>query len=110
MREIESCKDCGKMVIAGDTITITLAEYEALTRYAQIGRERKTINSYRAVSHSAIARNPALAEFIVENAVTLTTSEVWRLAREKFGDSVPSRSSLYRFMEQIRRSGQGAAR
>lgn len=110
MANMERCADCGKLAIVTDTVTISTEEYAALCRYAEIGRDRKTINSYRAISHSAIARNPALADFIVENAVTLTTSEVWRQAQEKFGNAVPSRSSVYRFMEQVRRSGKGAMR
>lgn len=107
---MERCADCGKLAIAADTITISTQEYEALCRYAEIGRDRRTINSYRAISHSAIARNPALADFIVDNAVTLTTSEVFRRAREKFGSAVPSRSSVYRFMEQVRLGGSGVKR
>lgn len=99
---MERCGDCGRLALSGETVTISAEEYEALCRYAEIGRDRKAISSYRAVSHSAIARNPALADFILENAVTLTTSEVVKRAKAKFGDGIPSRSSVYRFIELMK--------
>lgn len=102
MPNMELCIDCGRLALSGDTVTITVDEYEALRRYAEIGRDRKAISSYRALSHSVIARNPALADFILESAITLTTSEVFRQAKAKFGDAVPSRSSVYRFIELMK--------
>ena len=102
MANLERCEDCGKLSISGDTVTIATEEYEELNRYAQIGRARKTVSSYRAVSRSAIALNPALADFILDASVTSTTSEVFKLAKARFGEAVPSRSSIYRFIELMR--------
>ncbi len=100
--KIDKCGICGKLAFQGDSITISVDEYQALTRYAEIGRERKTIGDYRAVSRSAIARNPRLADFILEHSITMTTSEVFQKAKEKFGEKVPSRSAVYRFVEMMK--------
>ncbi|MFD2252673.1 CobQ-like glutamine amidotransferase family enzyme [Pseudochelatococcus lubricantis] len=105
MSETNRCESCGKYVFADSVVTIPLEEYEALKARAAETRSRKSISTYRALSRSAIARSPELADFLLGTAVTKTTTEAFQLAKEKFGDACPSRSSVYRFIDTMRTHG-----
>lgn len=101
----EICKSCGKLTFSGDPITISVSEYLALRKAADIGRERKNLSTYRAASRSAIARKPDLADFIVDCVATMTVEEVTRACHVKFGPDCTSRSSIFRFVADLRRAG-----
>ena len=105
MANLEQCSQCGRLSIPGETVTISVSEYETLRSLAQKAKERRTLSKYRAVSSSAIARNPDIADFILEHTVTMTTSEVSRLAKSEFGKRAPSRSAIYRFLQKMKESG-----
>ncbi len=101
MTNLDKCQKCGKLAYQGDTVTVTLAEFEALKKAADRGGERTAIARYRSLSHSPIARNPKLAEFIINFIPTMTVSEIAKAVKSEFGDSGPSRSSIYRFVQAV---------
>lgn len=102
---IEVCATCGKLAFADDLVTIPAAEYVALKTAASAGRARKSLSTYRAVSQSTIARKPDIADFIVESAATMTVKEVREACLTKFGDETPSRSSIFRFIKDMKSAG-----
>lgn len=102
---IEVCSTCGKLAFADDLVTISAAEYLALKRAESEGRARKNLSTYRSVSQSEIARKPDIADFIVECAATMTVKEVREACLQKFGAATPSRSSIFRFIKDMKNAG-----
>lgn len=102
---LERCLTCNKLALHDDTITIPLSEYEALKAAAVNSVRRKTIASYRVVSGSRIAKNPEMAEFIIECAATMTTTEVREACLQRFGDITPSWSTIFRFIQAVKKGG-----
>jgi hypothetical protein len=102
---IEICSTCGKLAFVDDLVTIPAVEYMALKKAASAGRARKSLSTYRAVSQSTIARKPDIADFIVESAATMTVKEVREACLRKFGDETPSRSSIFRFIKDMKNAG-----
>ncbi|MCJ8509033.1 hypothetical protein MUU53_14035 [Rhizobium lemnae] len=96
--DLEKCEQCGKLAVSGETVTISVSEYERLTRAAAVQR----ISSYRAVSRSGIGLNPPLAEFILERAKTMTMAKLHEACVERFGADAPSASSIFRFVQKMR--------
>ncbi|MFB2554030.1 hypothetical protein [Ensifer soli] len=103
MNRIEACKTCGKHVFADDVIAVPIAEFQALKDAAEQSNSRALISRYRAVSHSRIARNPELAEFILDHFEKMTIIELTAATFKKFGRDAPSRSSIHRFLSSVRR-------
>ena len=97
----EICATCGKLAFSGNLVTLPSSEYHALKMAAEAGRSRKSLSTYRAVSRNSIARQPELADFIVECAARMTTREVREACIEKFGDRTPSRSTIFRFIADM---------
>lgn len=103
---LERCLTCNKLALHEDTITIPVSEYEAMKAAADTSVQRKKIASYRAVSGSKIAKNPELAEFIIECAATMTVSEVTEACKQRFGAATPSWSTIFRFIDAIKKGGR----
>ena len=99
MNAMKRCRDCGKLALIGDTVTISAEEYETLKMAAAEQTIRLSGSAYRAASRSAIARTPELAAFILEQYKTHTVVEVAKNVAAKFGSSAPSRSSIHRFIK-----------
>lgn len=99
---VEVCGTCGKLAFADDLVTIPASEYLALRSAAEAGRARKSLSTYRAVSQNTIARRPELADFIVECAATMTTKEVYEACLRRFGSETPSRSTIVRFIADMK--------
>jgi hypothetical protein len=90
--------------LPGDTVTITVKEYEALLREGEAGRA--TAPNYRAISLSRIARDPELASFVMKQAETMVAREIESAGVDAFGRSrVPSRSAIYRFVREVHKAG-----
>lgn len=102
---LERCQMCNKLALHDDTVTIPVSEYEALKTAAANSVRRKTIASYRAVSGSRIAKNPEMAEFVIECAATMTTTEVREACLQRFGDITPSWSTVFRFIQAVKKDG-----
>lgn len=103
MTDLEHCKDCGKLRLSGETVTISADEYHRLIREAASGRSHKSISAYRAVSRSGIGLNPELADFILDQAATKTIAGIHAACVERFADKAPSRSSIFRFIDKMRK-------
>ncbi len=101
MNNLQKCGQCGKLRLNGETVTISVSEYHALREAANSPVHRADANRYRRASRSVIARNPELADFIVNSVQTMTIAEVHKAAVEEFGPSIPSRSSFHRFLQVI---------
>jgi len=100
VNKFENCNKCGKLIV-GETITISVTEYEQLRRLVlEVGSQKNSLN-YRSLSHSAIARNRKLADFIVERFESMTLAEIHAAALTEFGSSVPSPSSIHRFIRAV---------
>lgn len=95
---LEKCDQCGKLAVSGGTVTISTEEYQRLMLAAASQR----LSDYRAVSRSGIGLNPPLAEFILEKAKTMTIAKIHAACVERFGESAPSKSSIFRFIEKLR--------
>lgn len=102
---IEVCSTCGKLAFSDDLVTVPASEYLALKKAAEAGHQRKSLSTYRTISRSKIALEPDLADFIVECAEKLSTDQIRAAALERFGDRAPSRSGIFRFMQDVRRAG-----
>lgn len=102
MNAMERCKDCGKLALLTETVTISAYEYNKLLRDAAAGKARREISNYRALSRSGIGLNPELAEFILDVAPTMTIAKIHAACIERFGATAPSRSSIFRFIDKIR--------
>lgn len=102
---IEVCSTCGKLAFADDLVTISASEYLALKTAALAGHARKSLSTYRSVSRSSIAMKPELADFIVECAATMTVKQVREACLEKFKEATPSRSSIFRFVKDMKLAG-----
>lgn len=85
MVEKKRCPECGGLI-------------------AKEGQERP---DFRSASYSTIARNPELANFLLDCAVTMTFLDSYHLAKARFGEVVPSRSSVYRFFASVRNIQHG---
>lgn len=105
MSKLSKCLQCGKLAYAGETVTIPVSEFEALTQSAAEASVRKKVSKYRLISRSAIARNPAQADFIIESLATMTIAEVHAAVVKKYGPKAPSRSAIYRFAEAAKKFG-----
>ena len=103
---LERCLTCNKLALHEDTITIPVSEYEAMKAAADTSVQRKKIASYRAVSGSKIAKNPEMAEFIIECAATMTVAEVEEACKQRFGAATPSWSTIFRFIDAIKKGGK----
>lgn len=101
LSSFERCRECGKLAYGGETVTLTVAEFEALKTAADQISGQQAIPRYRSLSRSPIARNPKLAEFIIVRIPTQTVSEITEAAKAEFGEGAPSRSSVYRFVQAI---------
>lgn len=100
---IEVCGVCGKLAFADDVVTISAAEYLNLKTAAALAHARKSLSTYRSVSNSAIARRPELADFIVDCAATMSIKQVHEACLKRFGTEAPSRSSVFRFVKEMKR-------
>lgn len=107
---IEVCATCGKLAFADDLVTMTAGEYVALKNAAAAGHVRKNLSTYRTVSKSTIVRKPELADFIVECAATLTVEQVHEACLNKFAEQTPSRSSIFRFIRDMKNAGMVPSR
>ncbi|MGC4409264.1 hypothetical protein D4A92_21505 [Rhizobium rosettiformans] len=103
---LERCSTCNKLALRQETISVPVSEYEALKAAADSSVQRKKIASYRAISGSKIAKNPEMAEFIIECAASMTVSEVREACKERFGAATPSWSSIFRFLDAMKRGGK----
>lgn len=103
---LERCQTCKKLALHEDTVTIPISEYEAMKAAADNSVQRKKIASYRAVSGSKIAKNPEMAEFMIECAATMTVSEVEEACKQRFGDATPSWSTIFRFLDAIKKGSR----
>ena len=103
---LERCSTCNKLALHQETISIPVSEYEALKAAADTSVQRKKIASYRAISGSKIAKNPEMAEFIIECAASMTVSEVREACKERFGTATPSWSSIFRFLDAMKKGGR----
>ncbi|OJF91050.1 hypothetical protein [Pararhizobium antarcticum] len=102
---IELCSTCGKLAFADDLVTVPASEYLALKKAAEASHQRKSLSTYRTISRSKIALEPDLADFIVECAEKMSTDQIRSATVVKFGDRAPSRSGIFRFMQDVRRAG-----
>lgn len=105
----EVCQQCGKLAFPGSTVTIATDEYEELLRFRG---ERQTdyarLSSFRLASRSKIARDPELAQYILQCAETMLIGQIEAACVTKFGrERTPSRSSIHRF---VYRPGQIAGK
>lgn len=102
MSGLNKCDICGKLAFEGATVTISATEYETLRKTAADVSTRKTNFKYRSVSHSVIARNPQLADFILVCIETMTIAETYQAAVARFGEKVSSKSSIHRFIQAMK--------
>lgn len=92
----ESCGRCGRLVICGETVTISVQEYVALRAGLQSGKRRPG-------SVSPIARDAELAGFIAARADAMPTTEIIAAVAATFAKTrAPSRSAIYRFVQRVR--------
>lgn len=102
MHDLKRCNDCGKMVLEGQLVTLSAAEYEQLRKEAEVGRQRRQVSYFRSKSKSRIARDPELASFIVECSDTMITAKIQDACLSRFGSKrAPSRSAIYRFLQSL---------
>lgn len=96
MNDLEKCENCNRLVLAGETVTISVSEYELLKSKA-MAAYLGILKNYRKMSGTAIARNPDYAEFVLARMPTMKISEVLKAFEQRFGVGHVSRSQLYRF-------------
>lgn len=101
MINLERCKTCNKLSVSGETVVISVSEYEDLKRLQEQQILNRSISAYRSISRSGIGLNPELAEFILDRVPTMTIKMLHQACQERFGDSCPSRSSIFRFVQKM---------
>jgi|GEM_PF-6397834 len=97
------CPRCGDLAFAGGTVTIPSEEFVELSQLRQY-RDAASLklSQTRLKSHSKIARDPEVAQFVVQCAETMILREIVAECIEKFGPKrAPSRSAIHRFIHAI---------
>ncbi|MCY1668613.1 helix-turn-helix domain-containing protein [Rhizobium sp. SL86] len=102
---LEKCDRCSRYAFPEGNVSISIAEYTKLKSDAAASRSRINISAYRAASRYGIGLNPELANFIMTSYQTMTVAAVHAACVEKFGERSPSRSSIYRFVDKMRKAG-----
>lgn len=88
-----------------EVVTLPKADYEALLRdRAELQRLRGFTAGPVCLSPKArFSRDTELVGFLNQNALTMTVDQLWRAARERFGeDRAPARASVGRYMKRVR--------
>lgn len=98
----EICATCGKLAFPGESVTISAVEYDELLRFKTARTEtHSNLASYRLASHSRIARDPELAQFIIACAETMMVKDVRQACVERFGEKrVPHRTTIGTFIRE----------
>ncbi|KQX34110.1 hypothetical protein ASD04_17875 [Devosia sp. Root436] len=99
----EKCQQCGRLAFPGEAVTISSDEYQELLAFRKDREAAYThhVSKVRLASRSRIARDPELAQFILQAAETMLIKEIVAACEERFGvERAPSRSSIHRFIHQ----------
>lgn len=105
MSALETCQTCGKQVFAGETVTISAAEYrELLARPAPPAAPSAVLAG--KPHRGRIANDPELARFPAELAApgTMILRDMRQAAIRQFGvRRVPSLTVCHRFLQALGR-------
>ena len=111
----ELCRLCGRLALSGESVTIPLAEHEALlravgsaaARTVLAGAARRPVRTaFYTVTKSRIGRDGELAAFILECRETMILSAIRPACVAKFGEHrSPSRSAICRFVNAAQKAG-----
>lgn len=111
----EVCRFCGRLALSGETVTIPVAEHEALLRAIGSAAARTVPDraarrparpAFYTVTKSRIGRDSELAAFILECRERMILSAIRPACVAKFGEQrSPSRSAICRFVKAAQRAG-----
>lgn len=96
-----------------EMVTLPRAEHEALLRdRAELQRLRGfTAGPVCLTPKAKFSRDTELVGFLNQHALTMTVDQLWRAARERFGDErAPARASVGRYMKRVREAALNHSR